>query len=679
MRIKYIYLLLVICSANLLSQGMNPAAAGGLRAGLNAALNINYHTSDFKALPGVPNCCPEFTSGFGFGYNIGGILEYRITETFAAQLRVNSVSHDVLLSNIESELLSLNGEPISGEFEHRLDISLSSYGIDLLGDYRIAPALSIIGGGRFGIISTHTAGQVEEIIKPENKGVFVDTGERTRNKYSGEIPDASPMIISLLGGIRYEMPLNKSASAVLAPELIFSFGLSPVIKNYSWSAHSIRLGAAILFDIGGHAPAIDKEPTPTIEIEPAMTELVNTDKTADSDMPFEIAIRAVGVDNGTEQPQLLLTIEQFLSAKMHPMLNYVFFDENSFAIPDRYEILSKEKADGFRLDSLNISTLNNYYNLLNIIGLRMRNNPEAKIIISGFNSDNNGEQGNIALSEGRAKSVAGYLNGIWGIPLDRMEIQAGGLPPNPSPSDEQDGNEENRRVEITSPNYNITAPVVTNDTLRIASPQAIRFYSDIASDNEIKSWKISATQNGKLLKAIDGQGSPPDIIDWEIGREKKTIPGSSEVVVYIFEITDSEGNTGISEPGYFPVRQKTIRHKKEENFNDNRIDSYSLISFEFDKYRLGRQNSKIVSFIKDNISDNSEVVVTGYTDRLGEADYNLQLSERRAAEVARQLGIPRSKAFGSGENTEIYDNTLPEGRFFSRSVEVKVITPLKWK
>jgi len=480
------------------------------------------------------------------------------------------------------------------------------------------------------------------------------------------------------------LPLNKSASTVLAPELMISIGLTPIVRDYSWSAHSIRLGAAILFDIGGSKGGSKKESVPlvgqnnkTLKSKPVFTEK-SLDKSKPFDIKFnDITINAVGVDGGIEQPATLIIIEQFLSTNMHPMLNYIFFDENSADIPDRYAALSREQVDNFRLRSTN--TLTTYYNLLNIIGLRMRKNPEARIIIAGYNSDEKDEKGNMPLSERRAESVAGYLESIWGISPDRMEIKAGSLPPNPSPSDEPDGNEENRRVEITSPNFDITAPVVTSDTLRIVSPPIIRFYPKASSEKEIKSWKITARQNGKLLKEISGQDSPPEKIDWAINREKETIPTVPANVEYKLEAAGSQGKSVSSEPVKIPVEQRSIRQKIDEKTEDKRIDIYSLISFKFDQYQLDRQNSKIVEFIRNNISGKSKVVVTGYTDRFGEAEYNLQLSERRAAEVARELNIPRSNAFGSGENTEIYDNDLPEGRFYSRTVEVRVVTPMKWK
>lgn len=75
----------------------------------------------------------------------------------------------------------------------------------------------------------------------------------------------------------------------------------------------------------------------------------------------------------------------------------------------------------------------------------------------------------------------------------------------------------------------------------------------------------------------------------------------------------------------------------------------------------------------------SVVVVTGHTDNVGDADYNLDLSQRRAGSVASELlanGVSASRiqTIGRGEDAPIATNLTPEGRSQNRRVEV-VIRP----
>ena len=74
------------------------------------------------------------------------------------------------------------------------------------------------------------------------------------------------------------------------------------------------------------------------------------------------------------------------------------------------------------------------------------------------------------------------------------------------------------------------------------------------------------------------------------------------------------------------------------------------------------------------------VDVVGHTDSTGSADYNQDLSERRASSVARYLqsqGVlpERLLTRGLGPHSPIASNDTPEGRALNRRVEI-VLTPL---
>ncbi|MDQ0426319.1 OmpA family protein [Cellulomonas iranensis] len=71
-----------------------------------------------------------------------------------------------------------------------------------------------------------------------------------------------------------------------------------------------------------------------------------------------------------------------------------------------------------------------------------------------------------------------------------------------------------------------------------------------------------------------------------------------------------------------------------------------------------------------------EVVVTGHTDDVGSDDYNLALSDRRAASVAARLGQTLGGGFtlrteGKGETEPVASGTSPEARAANRRVEVR--------
>ena len=78
--------------------------------------------------------------------------------------------------------------------------------------------------------------------------------------------------------------------------------------------------------------------------------------------------------------------------------------------------------------------------------------------------------------------------------------------------------------------------------------------------------------------------------------------------------------------------------------------------------------------------DKTVVEVAGHTDNTGAAEYNQQLSERRANSVAQYLesqGLASNRVVtvGAGETRPVADNATPEGRQANRRVEL-TLTPL---
>jgi outer membrane protein OmpA-like peptidoglycan-associated protein len=77
------------------------------------------------------------------------------------------------------------------------------------------------------------------------------------------------------------------------------------------------------------------------------------------------------------------------------------------------------------------------------------------------------------------------------------------------------------------------------------------------------------------------------------------------------------------------------------------------------------------------------VLIQGYTDEMGDPAHNDELSESRADNVRTRLeGLLRTEGVepsaldihsqGRGSRDLPYDNNLPEGRFFSRTVNITI-------
>lgn len=117
----------------------------------------------------------------------------------------------------------------------------------------------------------------------------------------------------------------------------------------------------------------------------------------------------------------------------------------------------------------------------------------------------------------------------------------------------------------------------------------------------------------------------------------------------------------------------TIERKIKEHINGYEVDSFSLILFDFNKSDVEDENKKIIAAIQKS-KKGSEISVTGTTDRIGTEEYNTRLSQERANAVKAAINRKGSVSIGKGEQDLRFDNDLPEGRFYCRTVNVVVRT-----
>jgi outer membrane protein OmpA-like peptidoglycan-associated protein len=85
----------------------------------------------------------------------------------------------------------------------------------------------------------------------------------------------------------------------------------------------------------------------------------------------------------------------------------------------------------------------------------------------------------------------------------------------------------------------------------------------------------------------------------------------------------------------------------------------------------------MLKYIREHSKPTSTFVISGHADRSGGADYNMLLSTKRAEYTAKALNLPATTAKGYGKEQELYDNNLPEGRMYNRTVNIVVETPVE--
>lgn len=642
------------------------------RIGLFFDYALGIHAASFTQLPDVANCCPEFQTTMGSGFFTGLQYEQPFNKELALHLRLHYGSYGVDFSQTESKPVALaDGSTTNATIRHDLNGSFGQISVEPLLAYRLSSEFMLRGGLTAGYVFSATYDQKEVLETPAN-ATFVG-GSRMRNASNGDIKNASSVSVGITVGASYELALNADRTIFLTPEVLFTYSPIPVVSGMSWNAHQIRAGLALSF-----IPPEVEDTLSDIELYNFAT-AITPPKTVSASVPFTSDITASGIGTtGERLPADRVRMEEFSSTRIRPVLPYVFFDKNSSEIPARYAALNQDQRDVFAIENFyNLDAMITYHHVLNIIGKRMQDDANATITLTGCVDNTDAELNNTALAQARVNAVRAYLVDKWGVPPARVQTATRLLPEQASNSAELDGQAENRRVEISATSDAILAPIMSRDTMRSFTPSGLRFAPAVTPRVPVKSWTIFVTADDRIIKTFHAGDPVPASVDWRIDEAQLAIPSDVEKLGYLFVARDSAGLVIPSESKKIQVETITLAKKKEGGMADKAVDRYSLILFGFDKSDLTPANAAFVNQIKSNIQPSSQVKVIGYTDRSGSDDYNQRLSQSRASTVARALGVPESQATGVGERVPLYNNDTPEGRFYSRTVEVLVETPKK--
>jgi OOP family OmpA-OmpF porin len=118
------------------------------------------------------------------------------------------------------------------------------------------------------------------------------------------------------------------------------------------------------------------------------------------------------------------------------------------------------------------------------------------------------------------------------------------------------------------------------------------------------------------------------------------------------------------------------------NLDDYKVSNQATVLFEFNSAALSKEDKDQLDQVASNTGSMKRyfIAVEGYTDTTGDANYNLQLSRRRADAVVVYLSTEKKVPFyqirtiGLGENNLVDPGKTREARAKNRRVEVKVFS-----
>jgi len=376
-----------------------------------------------------------------------------------------------------------------------------------------------------------------------------------------------------------------------------------------------------------------------------------------------------------------------------PLRNYVFFNQGSTGLIDRYEILGKDQAKNFKEEQLERFTSKDssgrstrqmviYYNVLNILGDRMRNSPTSTIKLDGSS------MGGQAEGMKMAETVKAYLTGVFGIGASRISL-VGSLKP-AIPSEQPGGKrelvllrQEDHRVSITSNSAALLMKFqggseASLKPVEIVSVEEAELETDVTfhvevANKALSSWSLQLSdETGKVLhfgpytqdtvkipaKSILGARTEGDFKATMIGQTMSGNRVQREAPVHI-------------------VVWKEPRIVEMMRFS---------VIFEFnDSQALTIYKRFLTDEVTPKIPKGGTVIIHGHTDVIGFDANNQKLSMARANKVRNVIEEALVAAgrtdvtfevHGYGEDPKFsqFENQFPEERFYNRTVIIDIMS-----
>lgn len=629
--------------------------------GIIGGVDKIWNTTLLPIIPGSTEC-GTFLDGTSLGARVGITVDYPVVERYvdlSGRLLYSSRPAILEASTQVSEVL----DPTSNEYVpfvlgHTYEASLGYLVVDI--GARIRPLPTIVPlYARLAVDAGNALFKAEfeqfaSVNEPSS--VLFSDGTKRHKVDGGTIQDVATSY-GASAAIGAEIPLREHL--LLTPEVAYRHGLNSVLQRSEWNVRSVHAALGIQWLVYREQPMPPVPPAKEAEVE------------EQPDAPLPLVITSL-----SSRP---LEVQETIVTQTFPLLPYVFFDSAGATLRERYQPSVPDK-EVFQEQALPRNALATYYHLLHIVGNRMRERPQAQIVITGTTDGRELPTAaqRQALAQQRAQALANVLINEWGIEPKRISVRTVDKPELASSERYAEGSEENRRAELSSNDPTLLAPVAHSRFLEYVPIQNHQQFSvQVLHPERADGWDLSVFHGQNLMAFEQGEKAPGSSVD--ITLEPETLKALGRVVEAgqstlkgELQIVQDDGSV-LQGECLFPIK-KTL--------NQFEISRLSLIVFDFDRFDISGQNKEMMKrFVADAVKPTSDVFITGSTDRLGEAQYNVELSQSRAEAVNTYLLSLQPQARvqsvqGTGASTLPYDNNVPEGRYYCRTVSLEVRTPV---
>lgn len=627
--------------------------------GASAAANSNFYQGTTQELNSNFTVPTAFHKGFGVGLFLAPVIEFHPADSrFGLMLQAGFDNR----SGAFDQVITPCNCPAD------LEVNLSYLTVEP--SLRIAPFKSdfyLFAGPRlaFNLSKSFLYSQAVNPQYPEQNAVI---------DVEGDLSNTVKSLFSMKIGLGYDFHLTSSldrTQLVISPFASYHpyFGQFPRSIE-SWNITTFRFGAAIKFGLGQAIP----EPP---EKDPII-------------MPALVAVIVPEVHFSVNSPENL-PVEREVR-EIFPLRNYIFFNNGSTEIPNRYVLLKKNQVGDFKENQLDAfvpvdfsgrsdRAMIAYYNILNILGDRMDKNENTRITLVG--SSMNGQRDALSMAE----SVKQYLVEVFEVAPARIQTKGQNKP---ELNSEQPGGvlelkllrEEDRRVTILSESPELLmefangpyAPLLPVEivALETAPVDSYVTFNVVGSTEAFTSWSLEIMDKDGVVQYFGPYSQD------HVSIPGKTILGDRHDADFQVKMIGQTKNGD-------EITEETFTHLVL--WTPAEVDNsmkFSVI-FEFDDSKTISMYEKfLTNTVTPKIPRGGTVYIRGYTDIIGDEKNNQKLSEARANSVKSIIEKSLKKAgrndvkfevygFGEDPNLSRFGNKFPEQRFYNRMVIIDII------
>lgn len=212
--------------------------------------NYIFGSNNFKQVREIANCCDVVFDNnigraiqfdLGYYYNLDEILDLPMKVYFGFAYN----SSNMTFRRTQNILLGLDTNLIEGAFEHKVTFDYDNYIVEFGSEFEIIDKLNIKLSMITNYVNDYKFYQVEQIIKPKDRGVFINESgnpefenKRTRNKVSTTFNEKQ-LIYYLNGEVKYDLPV-KFNQIQTSMSIAYQIGLNQMLENVDWKTDILR-------------------------------------------------------------------------------------------------------------------------------------------------------------------------------------------------------------------------------------------------------------------------------------------------------------------------------------------------------------------------------------------------------------------------------------------------------